>query len=477
MSDVSQKTNRLQATIIGAGLGGLMMAIRLARRGYMVTIYEQRDSVATLSDKNRSFTMTLSKRGLTALAEIELLAETMPLCVGIGGRMVHDRYGATSYVPYGRSADEQLQVIHRHDMNALLYRAACRYPNIHIVFNHRLVQLEKQSGRLWFQDECQPTQPSLAVDASLIIGCDGTFSAVRQQIQKGERADFHQDCLDWGYKDLVVPAGPNGQHAMASNALHIWPRGHCTFLAFPTTDGSFACNFLAPFTVMEQLTTVDAATEFLATEFADLLIYAPALPLHLVTLPTSHLITINTKPWSHGDKIVLLGDAAHGVTPFWGEGMNATYEDSHLLDRYLAEEPEARATAFARYEAERKPNTDLLADLAKQNFVELRDGSGTLRVMAQKRVEHLLYQLFPQWWLPLNIMISHRLLSYQAAVARHEKQKRWARYCGLDLLIYLVMGWLALSQLVQKLGRRWSKPKLAPPNFSEKKSGGHLRGA
>lgn len=469
--------NRLQATVVGAGLGGLMMAIRLARRGYTVTVYERRCNVAQLSDKQRSFTLTLSKRGLTALAEIDLLEETLALSVGVSGRMIHARDGSTSYVPYGKSTEEQLYAIRRHDMNALLYRAACCYPNIQTVFNQRLVQVEKHSSQLWFQDEDQPEEPPVAVHAPLIIGCDGIFSTVRQQMQKGERANYHQDCLDWGYKDMLVPALATGEHAMARNALHIWPRGHCTFFAFPTIDGCFAGNFIAPFTLTDQLTTVEAATELLEVEFADLLALAPALPLQLATLPMSHFITTLTEPWFYDDKIVLLGDAVHGVTPFWGEGMNAAFEDSILLDRYLAEAPDDRAVAFARYQAERKPNTDLLADLAKQNFVELRAGSGTLHVMARKSVEHVLYQLFPRWWLPLHIMISHRLLSYQAAVARYEEQRRWARYGGLDLAIYLVMGWFALQRLLQKVGRRWGRPELAEPSFSETKSSGHLRGA
>ncbi len=477
MSGPVHAKHGLQATVVGAGLGGLMMAIRLARRGYGVTVYDRRMNVAQLSSSQRSFTVTISKRGAQALTEIDLLDEALALSVGLGGRMIHGRDGTTTYVPYGKSADEQLHAIRRHDMNALLYEAACRYPNIHCVFDQRLVKVEKCSGRLWFQDELQPEEPPSAVDTELVIGADGIFSTVRQQMHKGERADYHQDCLDWGYKDVIVPAGPTGQHAMARHALHLWPRGHCTFFAFPTIDGSFAGNFMAPLTLVEKLTTVEATTTLLEADFADLLAVVPALPHQLVTIPVSHFITTYTAPWSYGDKIVLLGDAVHGVTPFWGEGMNAAYEDSGVLDRYLAETPEDRTVAFAHYQAERKPNTDLLADLAKQNFVELRDGSGTLRVMARKQIEGALYQLFPQWWLPLNIMISHRLISYQAAAARYEKQQRWARWAGIELLVWLVMTWLGLQRIVQKVGRLWARPDLTKPPFSERKSDGHLRGA
>lgn len=459
-----------EATIIGAGLGGIMMAIRLARRQYKVTVYERRANVAELSQSQRSFTVTLSKRGLQALAEIDLREEALAHAQPLSGRIVHDRDGTTTYIPYGKNADEQLHAIRRHEMNALLYSAAQHYPNITFHFQQRLLKVEKKQSRLWFQDECCPDQPAVAVQAPLIVGADGIFSVVRQQMQKGERADYQQDCLDWGYKDLFIPAGLDGQHAMAANALHIWPRGHCTFFAFPTIDGCYAGNFITPFSLAATLNSVEAATALLAQDFADLLAVAPTLPQQLVTQPMAYFITTKTAPWFYEDKIVLLGDAVHGVTPFWGEGMNAAYEDSSVLDRYLAENGADRATAFAQYQAERKPNTDLLADLAKQNFIELRDTGGSVQVMARKAMEHTLYQLFPTLWLPLNIMISHSLMSYVAAVARYQQQQRWARYAGLDLLVLLGAAWLAM----QRSGKRWWSLLVQPRQNDHQQPKPHL---
>lgn len=458
------------ATIVGAGLGGIMMAIRLARRQYRVAVYERRANVAELSASQRSFTVTLSKRGLQALAEIDLRAEALAHAQPLSGRVVHEREGTTTYVPYGKTADEQLHAIRRHDMNALLYQAAQRYPNITFHFQQRLLAVEKTQSRLWFQDERCPDQPPVAVQTPLIIGADGIFSVVRQQMHKGERADYHQDCLDWGYKDVIIPAGLNGQHAMAAHALHIWPRGHCTFFAFPTIDGCYAGNFIAPFSLAATLTSVEAATALLTQDFADLLAVAPTLPQQLVTQPMAHFITTTTAPWFYQDKLVLLGDAAHGVTPFWGEGMNAAYEDSSVLDRYLAEKGADRAAAFAQYQADRKPNTDLLAELAKQNFIELRATGGALRVMARKTIERTLYQRLPTLWLPLNIMISHSLLSYVAAVARYQQQQRWARYLGLDLLVLLVAGWLAVQRVVKK----WWPRLVHSPSSNNRQPKPHL---
>ncbi|MFN8439527.1 MAG: NAD(P)/FAD-dependent oxidoreductase [Caldilineaceae bacterium] len=439
-----------EATIIGAGLGGVMMAIRLARRGYTVEVYERRPNVDKAHLNQRSFTITLSKRGLNALNEIGLMQDALAITIPLRGRMVHARDGSTLYVPYGKANNEQIYSIRRHDMNALLYRKAEEFPNIRFHFNHRLMRLEKESNMLWFETENESEQPCNPVKAELLIGGDGVFSMVRQQMQRGERADFHQDFLSWGYKDIFLPAAANGRHSMEPNALHLWPRGNCTFFAFPNIDGTFSGNFIGPFDFIEKSQEPEALQALLQQDFADLLEVAPALPQQICSAPASHFITVHTSQWHYKDQIVLLGDAAHAVTPFWGEGMNASFEDTAVLDRSLAAFPEDTTAAFAAYQAERKPNTDMLANLAKQNFVELRDTTASPLVLARKTLERSLYQLFPEQWLPLNIMISHRLMSYVEAVARYQKQQKVARYCGLDLVVWL----LALGLIGQRL---WEK--------------------
>lgn len=457
-------SKQLQATIVGAGLGGVMMAIRLARRGYQVDVYERRPNVDKAHVSQRSFTITLSKRGLNALDEIGLMHEALAITVPLRGRMVHDRDGTTLYVPYGKANNEQIYSIRRHDMNALLYYKAQAYPNIHFHFDQRLVRLDKESNQLWFESEHAEREQIDLVQADLLIGGDGVFSVVRQQMQRGERADFHQDFLNWGYKDIFIPAAANGRHALEPNALHLWPRGNCTFFAFPNIDGTFSGNFIGPFDFVDQLQTSDAAQAILEQDFADLLEVAPSLPQQLCSVPVSHFITVYTSQWHFKDQIVLLGDAAHAVTPFWGEGMNASFEDTAVLDHCLAEQPNDRARALAAYQALRKPNTDTLATLAKQNFVELRDTTASARVLARKTIERALYQRFPDQWLPLNIMISHRLMSYVEAVERYQKQQRMARYCGLDLLVWLLAFWLSGQRLGAKLAR--SLDVLSSPTMS-----------
>jgi kynurenine 3-monooxygenase len=442
-----------QATIVGAGLGGVMMAIRLARRGYAVDVYERRPSVSQAHAAQRSFTVTLSKRGLVALNEIGLMEAALKLSSPISGRMVHNPDGTTTYVPYSKDNCEQLHAIRRTDINALLYSAAEKFPNIRFFFNQTLTLMDKATNTLWFQDQTKPQLVATEVQSPFILGCDGVFSAVRQQMQRGERTDYHQDFLDWGYKDVFIPAQANGQHAFRANALHLWPRGNCTFFAFPNTDGTFSGNFIAPFEFAEQLTTPEANTELLSREFADLLAVAPALPQHLAALPMSHFITMHTTQWHYKDRIVLLGDAAHAVTPFWGEGMNASFEDTSVLDTCLADSPDDRLAALVRFQNSRKPNTDLLAQLAKQNFIELRDTTSSLRVVARKTIERKLYQLFPDKWLPLNIMISHRAMSYTDAAVRYQKQQRLARHCGMDMLAFLFAVGPAAQRSLQKLAR------------------------
>lgn len=283
------------------------------------------------------------------------------------------------------------------------------------------------------------------VSAALVIGGDGAFSVVRQQMQKGERADYQQEFLDWGYKDILLTPATNQRHTLAPNVLHLWPRGHCTFFVFPHSDGAYAGNFIGPCDLLEKITTVEAAQALLAQEFADLLTVDPSLPQQLLNVPLSYFLTVRTRPWHYQDKFVLLGDAAHAVPPFWGEGMNAAFEDTSVLDRCLVEQPDNRAQALAAYQALRKPNTDMLAELSKQNFIELRDTTAAPHVVARKWLERKLYQTFPNHWLPLNIMIAHRLMSYVAAAERDRRQQRVARYCGIDLGVWLVALWLTIE--------------------------------
>lgn len=449
------------ATIVGAGLGGIMMAIRLARRGYHVDVYERRPSVTQMHAGQRSFTVTLSKRGLTALDEIGLKEATLAVTIPLSGRMVHARDGSVTYVPYGKDNSEQIYAIRRHDMNAVLYQAAQDYPNIHFHFAQRLTQVDKQAGKLWFQEDGDANGTLREVTAALIIGCDGFSSAVRQQVQRGERCDYHQECLDWGYKDVFIPAGPNNRPLMHVNALHVWPRGHSAFLAFPTVEGTFACNFLTSLQTLESLQTPEMVLAMMQREFPDLLDVAPSMPQQIIAAPTSNFITMYTAPWHYGGKIALVGDAAHAVTPFWGEGMNSAYEDAVALDRMLAQYPDQLDVAFARYQAERKPNTDLLAELSKRNFLELRDTTDSLRVMARKSIENKLYQLWPNQWLPLNIMISHRNMTYRQAAERHERQRRVARWLGMDVAVAVVAAGLAVKHGLRKLTHADQTPQRA----------------
>lgn len=475
-------STQFQATIVGAGLGGVMMAIRLARRGHAVDIFERRPNVDKAHASQRSFTLTLSKRGLNALDEIGLMQQALAITVPLRGRMVHNQDGSTVYVPYGKANDEQIYSIRRHDVNALLYQKAQQYPNIRFHFNQRLVQLDKENNRLWFADEGAAGAHSDPVQADLLIGGDGVFSMVRQQMQRGERVDFHQDFLNWGYKDIFIPAAANNRHALPPNALHLWPRGGCTFFAFPNIDGSFSGNFIGPFDLMEKIQNSEAAQALLQQDFADLLDVAPNLPQQLLSAPLSHFITVYTSQWHYKDQMVLLGDAAHAVTPFWGEGMNASFEDTAALDRCLEQFPTDRAKAFATYQAMRKPNTDTLAELAKQNFIELRDTTASARVVARKTIERKLYQYFPDRWLPLNIMISHRLMTYVDAVDRYKKQQKVARYCGVDLLVWLLALLLTVQRLGEKLVRSlalFDAPSLGNPaselSFTHQSGGAEAR--
>ena len=465
--------------IVGAGLGGGIMALYLARSNYQVDVYERRSQVELVYAEQRSFSVTLSKRGLFALKKVDLLDEVMRLVMPLRGRVVHDRDGSTRFVPYGNADHEQLYAIRRHDMNALLFRACQQYqPNIRFHFNQRLVRLDKQENTLWFQNELSPNNELFSVQSPLIIGSDGAFSVVRQQMQRGERADFRQEFLEWGYKGFFIPASSEGRHSMEPYALHLWPRKNFSVFAFPQRDGSYSANFLCPFAFAEEYQTSESLTRLLRTSCPDLLEAAPGVTQDLAVMPMSHLVTTYTSHWHYKDRIILIGDAAHAFTPFWGEGMNSAFEDARILDEMLAscalaeqqvphpslplvatedvplpQRPIDRTTVFAQFQALRKPNTDIVSDLAKQNFIELRDTTGTIHTLAHKMLERWLYRFFPTYWQPLNIMISHSLLSYVEAWARYQRQQAWLRFSGAELVVWLITCWLFSEHALRKFAR------------------------
>lgn len=426
-------------TIVGAGLGGSLLAIYLARRGYEVHLFELRGDLRTEPvDPGRSIKLTLAERGLAALRELGLEDEIKStITVPLRGRAVHSGKGAIVYQPYGKNDQEVIYSFSRNDLNALLLTAAERQPNVQIHFNQRCVGLDKELATAHFQDT--KTGEETAFPADLVVGADGAYSIVRQFMQRRERADYRQDYLPWGYKEITILGESPNLPPMDSHALHIWPCGDHLLFGLPNFDGSLCGVCVLPFEgrhSFEAMKTDQDILDLFGTHFGDALPYMPNLLEEFKTRPISEFVTVRTSCWHYKDKILLIGDAAHSVVPFYGQGMNAAFEDCTTLDRLLDQFGNDRWYEVLRqFQSLRKPNTDVLAQLSVENFDELRDTARRPVVTARKQISIFLNRLFGQHSVPLYTMVSHSLLPYTECISRHRRQERIARWLGLDLLV------------------------------------------
>jgi kynurenine 3-monooxygenase len=409
--------------LIGSGLAGGLLAAYLGRRGYDVDLYERRaDPREGNLVGGRSINLALSTRGIHALEQLGIADEVLHHAIPMRGRMIHPAAAgqATIFVPYDRDPNKYINSIGRAALNTTVIEAAQRYPNVRVHFNHRCTDVNLTEAVCYLETE----NGQLTIRADALIGVDGAFSAVRQSMQK-KIADFEYDesYLPHGYKELTIPPAPDGGWQMEKEALHIWPRKSFMMIALPNPDSSFTCTlfweFEGPRSFASTKTDEDVR-RFFEEEFPDAVPLMPKLLEEFRNNPTGSLVTIRCAPWSYKDKVALVGDAAHAVVPFYGQGMNAAFEDCVVLDACLAEFPQDRQRAFAEYYKKRKENADALADLAVENFIEMRDKTASKIFRAKKKLDHLLEGLLPGIYLPLYTMVTFTRIPY-AEAARHAR--------------------------------------------------------
>ncbi|PYL23829.1 MAG: kynurenine 3-monooxygenase [Verrucomicrobia bacterium] len=427
--------------LIVSGLAGGLLAAYLGRRGYDVDLYERRaDPREGNIVGGRSINLAISTRGIHALEQIGIADEALRHAIPMRGRMIHDKSGDLHFSPYDVDPKKCINSIGRAALNTTVIEAAQRYPNVRVHFNHRCtvvdldtptVQLETEDGRL-----------SARGDA--VIGVDGAFSAVRQSMQlKIDNFQYDESYLAHGYKELTIPPGPHDSWRMEKNALHIWPRKSFMMIALPNPDGSFTCTLFWEFEGPRSFATTktdDAVRRFFDEEFPDAVPLMPMLVEDFRQNPTGSLVTIRCAPWSYQDKVALVGDAAHAVVPFYGQGMNAAFEDCVVLNECLQKFPDNRERAFREYFSRRKANTDALADLAIGNFIEMRDKTASKTFRAKKKLDHLLERLLPGIYLPLYTMVTFTQIPYAEAARRARLQDRivFASILALALSILLL---------------------------------------
>jgi kynurenine 3-monooxygenase len=416
--------------LIGSGLAGGLLAAYLGRHGYEVELYERRgDPREGNMVGGRSINLALSTRGIYALEQLGIADEVLRHAIPMRGRMIHDKSGTLHFSPYDRDPNKFINSIGRAALNTTVIEAAQRYPNVRVHFNHRCTEIDLEQAIVSLEiPSAAPQLKIVSVHGDAVIGVDGAFSAVRQSMQKKIPGfNYDESNLAHGYKELTIPPRADGLWQMEKNALHIWPRKSFMMIALPNPDGSFTCTLFWEFEGPRSFSTTKtdyAIRRFFAEEFPDAVPLMPSLLEDFRTNPTGSLVTIRCAPWFFKDKVALVGDAAHAVVPFYGQGMNAAFEDCVVLDECLAEFSQDRQRAFAEYFRRRKENTDALADLAIENFIEMRDKTASRVFRAKKKLDHLLEGLLPGTYLPLYTMVTFTRLPYSMAAKRARFQDR-----------------------------------------------------
>lgn len=411
-------------TLIGAGLNGPLLALGLVKRGFNVEIYERRPDMRRVRvSAGRSINLALSTRGIHALTQAGLWHGMQNIIISMKGRMMHSPSSELTFQPYGKDESEVINSISRAELNIALMNAA-EAQGVKIHFHQRCTGIDSQTSAVQIRDEQGGRQRT--VEGGVVIGCDGSASAIRNAMLKLNRFNFSQQYLDYGYKELTIPAGPGGKHVLETHALHIWPRGNFMLIALPNIDGTFACILFLPFEGNDsfaQLNTPAAVAEFFQARFPDAVPLMPDLPDNFFANPTGSMVTVKCSPWHVEGRALLLGDAAHAIVPFFGQGINCGFEDCTILLELMDRHGADWERVFREFERTRKVNTDAIADLAIENFVEMRDRVADPRFLFRKKVELALETKYPRLFVPKYAMVTFHRIPYATALKRGRIQE------------------------------------------------------
>jgi kynurenine 3-monooxygenase len=420
---MSNRTEEI--TLVGAGLTGPLLALSLARRGYKTNVYERRPDMRTnQTTAGRSINLAVSTRGIHALREAGLWDDMRRIIIPMKGRMMHSAQGEITFQPYGKDETEVINSISRADLNVALVEAA-ESRGVTFYFNERCTGIDLETASLHLRNEV--TGVNRTLESSMVIGTDGSASAIRLEMAKSSQFHLAQQHLDYGYKELTIPAAPDGSHRMDLNALHIWPRGSYMLIALPNVDGTFACILFLPFEGENSFATLHseaALCDFFKTRFADAVALMPGISRQCFQNPTGSMVTIKCSPWHVNGKALILGDAAHAIVPFFGQGMNCAFEDCTIFLELLDKHGPNWPRLFSEFESARKANTDAIADLANDNFIEMRDRVADPRFLFKKKAELALESKYPRLFVPKYAMVTFHRVPYSVARSRGETQDR-----------------------------------------------------
>ncbi|MDG1756743.1 MAG: NAD(P)/FAD-dependent oxidoreductase [Bacteroidia bacterium] len=401
-------------TLVGGGLAGSLAAVYLAKRGYEVNIYERRPDMRNVEiPAGRSINLALSTRGIDALKRVGLDQVVLDQAIPMAGRMMHDEKGNLAYQPYGKDG-QVINSVSRAHLNIQLLKLADEHKNVNQFFNMRCQEVDIENSICKFTNE--KTGENIEVKSDYILGSDGAYSPVRLKMMKNDRFDYSQSYTNSGYKELNITPTPDGNFAMDPDSLHIWPRGNFMMIALPNPDKSFTCTLFMPYAGevgFDQTNSDQEILNFMNTYFADAVPLMPELLDDFKRNPVGSLVTVRCYPW-HMKKATLIGDACHAIVPFYGQGMNCAFEDCVELDNCL-EEFGDWDKAMNEYQKRRKPNADAIADLALQNFIEMRDLVGDKDFLHYKKMEHQLCELYPDLFKSQYEMVTFSKVPYSEA--------------------------------------------------------------
>ncbi|HUC81083.1 MAG TPA: NAD(P)/FAD-dependent oxidoreductase [Flavisolibacter sp.] len=419
-----------EASIIGAGLVGSLLSIYLAKKGYAISVHERRGDMRNEEvEAGRSINLALSDRGIQALKEVGIADEVLNIGIPMHGRYIHNLDGSHAFQPYGKEG-QYINSVSRRELNCKLMDLAEAH-GVKLQFNQKLDHINFKKNELSFKTEQQPQTPNAkhqTVPYKLLFGADGAYSAARlSHMLQHNLFEYHQTYIDCGYKELSIPAGENGRFLLEKNALHIWPRKEYMLIALPNLDGSFTGTLFFPFKgdmSFEKLTTEETVLSFFQQTFPDIVALVPDLVKQFFSHPTSSLVTVKCFPWIRDDKFCLIGDAAHAIVPFFGQGMNAGFEDCSVLNQLMEKHSENWTEILDEFQTLRKPDADAIADLAVNNFTEMRAKTADPKFLLQKKIEAQLHEFYPDKWIPAYSQVTFSPhIRYSEALQNSQRQE------------------------------------------------------
>ena len=415
--------NSQKIAVVGSGLVGTLLATYLKKMGHTVHVYDRSKDIRTIDFSGRSINLAMSHRGWRALKGIGIDAQVQQIGIPMNKRAIHVPNQPLKFQPYGLN-NESIFSISRGGLNKLMIDIAEKN-GVEFKFETRIWDVELETATLYTGETERGEWTALTYD--MIFGADGAFSRVRHRMQRQNRFNYSQFFLNTGYKELNIPANPDGTHKIDKNSFHIWPRGEFMLIALPNLNGSFTCTLFMPFegeNSFEALDTSDKVQTFFQTHFPDTIPVIPELVTDFYKNPTSSLVTMKCYPWAFKDKVALIGDAAHAIVPFYGQGMNAGFEDVTILAEMIEKYGDNWTKVLDEYQKSRKPNADAIAELSFRNFIEMGTKTADENFLLQKKIEQHFAKKHPEKWLPLYDRVTFSHDPYADALQMGDKQNQ-----------------------------------------------------